>query len=117
MEYDEFEHIEPKYDIKSLEVGVGFNEVDNLKPSDYFYKVANESKTYYELAEKLQKHYTTQDLSNPSIKSMMECDIVSQRIAELINTNAFTFSHLALTTIHRRLFKGLFFTRFSYFCR
>ncbi len=108
MEYDEFERIEPKYDIKSLEIGVGLNEVDDLKPSDYFYKAVNESKTYYELAEKLQKHYATQDLSNPSIKSMMECDIVSQRIAELINTNAFTFSHLALATIHRKLFKGLF---------
>ena len=108
MEYDEFTHIQSKYDIKSLEIGVGLNEVDNLKPSDYFYKAVNESKTYYELAEKLQKHYATQDLSNPSIKSKMECDIVSQRIAELINTNAFTLSHLALATIHRKLFKGLF---------
>lgn len=108
MEYDGHTHIESKYDIESLEVGIGLNEVDDLKPSDYFYKAVNQSKTYYELEEKLQKHYTTQDLSNPSIKNMMECDIVSQRIAQLINTNAFTFSHLTLATIHRKLFKGLF---------
>lgn len=108
MEYDEFEHITPRYDIDSLEVGVGLNQVDNLKPSDYFYEVANKAKNYDELEEMLQRHYENQDLSNPIIRDKKECDIVSKRIAELINTKAFSFSYTLLPILHRKLFKWIF---------
>lgn len=108
MEYDEFEHITPRYDIDSLEVGVGLNQVDNLKPSDYFYEAANKAKNYDELEEMLQRHYENQDLSNPIIRDKKECDIVSKRIAELINTQAFSFSYTLLPILHRKLFKGIF---------
>ena len=108
MEYNEFEHIIPKYDINSLEIGIGLNQVDNLKPSDYFYEAANKAKSYDELEEMLQRHYENQDLSNPTIRDKKECDIVSKRIAELINTQAFSLSYTLLPILHRKLFKGIF---------
>lgn len=108
MEHSEFEHITPKYDIDSLEIGIGLNQVDNLKPSDYFYEAINKAKNYDELEIMLQRHYETQDLSNPITRDKKECDIVSKRIAELINAQAFSFSYTLLPILHRKLFKGIF---------
>lgn len=98
----------PKYDIDSLEIGVGMNQVDNLVPSSYFYDASNQAKSYATLESMLQAYYAKQDLSNRNVRNTMECDMVAVRIAEQINTPTFTFSHTTLNAIHKRLFGGVF---------
>ncbi len=56
----------------------------------------------------LQRHYKNQDLSNHTIRDKKECDIVSKRIAEIINAQAFSLSYTLLLVLHRKLFKKIF---------
>ena len=97
-----------KYKQENLEIGVGLNEVDNLKPSEYFYTAIRESKTYYEIEEKLKSYYAKQDLHNTKTQTEKECDLVAIRIAQSIDENHFVLSPIALKSIHRRLFEGVF---------
>ncbi len=88
-----------------LEIGIGLNDVDNLKPSKYFYKVIDNSKTYDEAEEELKKYYS----SDTSITQRdKEFDLVSIRIAELIKDNSFILSPQILKSIHKKIFAGLF---------
>ncbi|ADU91416.1 hypothetical protein [Taylorella equigenitalis] len=41
------------YDQKYIDIGIGLNQVDNLKPSDFFYKVIERSTSYNEAERKL----------------------------------------------------------------
>lgn len=91
-----------------LEVGVGLNDVDYLKPSKYFYEITDKSNSYDEIEEKLNGYYKTQDLSKLDIQREKECDIVSIRIAKLLKSSAFTFSPITLKSIHKNLFDGVF---------
>ncbi len=88
-----------------LEVGIGLNDVDNLKPSRYFYKVIDSSKTYEEAEEELKKYYSSDKSINQRDK---EFDLVSIRIAELIKDNSFILSPQTLKNIHKKIFTGLF---------
>lgn len=97
-----------KYKQSNLEIGIGLNEVDNLKPSQYFYNAIKESQTYYEIEEKLKKYYAKQDLDNPKIQAEKECDLVATRIAKIIDESHFVFSPIALKSIHKYLFDGVF---------
>lgn len=97
-----------KYKQNNLEIGIGLNEVDNLKPSQYFYNAIKESQTYYEIEEKLKKYYAKQDLDNPKIQAEKECDLVATRIAKIIDESHFVFSPIALKSIHKYLFNGVF---------
>lgn len=96
------------YKKENLEIGVGLNQVDNLKPSSYFYKAVNESKTYGEIENKLKAYYATKDLNDSKIRAEKECDIVATRIAQAIEENHFQLSPAALKVIHKRLFSGVF---------
>ncbi|QKF65544.1 Fic family protein [Campylobacter corcagiensis] len=93
------------YDFKSIEVGVGLNGVDDLKPSKNFYKIVKESTNYKEAENNLKQYYQTDKTVNSEEK---ECDIVAIRIANLINEKAFVFSPEALKQIHKKLFEGVF---------
>lgn len=96
---------EKKYNYKNIEIGVGLNQVDNLKPSKYFYEVVEKSHTYDEAEAKLNEYYKKQVVINQSEK---ECDIIAIRIAKLLEEKSFTFSPATLKTIHRELFSGVF---------
>lgn len=97
-----------KYKRENIEIGIGLNKVDNLTPSQYFYTAIKESKTYYEIEEKLKNYYAKQDLNNPITKAEQECDLVATRIAQIIDENHFVLSPIALKSIHKRLFDGVF---------
>lgn len=97
---------------KNWEMAIGLNEVDGLKPSEYLQELIIESiegkSTYSEVEKKLHNYYETQDTNDKEIRDNRECDIVSTRIAEILEDGSFSFNPLYLKSIHRRLFEGVF---------
>ena len=93
-------------------MAIGLNEVDGLKPSKYLKELINDSlegkTTYSEIETKLHNYYKLQDITKQEIKDNKECDIVSTRIAEILEDGSFTFSPIYLKSIHRRLFENIF---------
>lgn len=96
--------------IENWEVGIGLNEVDGLTPSSYLIQLTKESiegkKTFDEIESDLKNYYSKQD-KNSINYSEMECDLVSTRIAKLLEDRAFVFSPIQLKSIHRKLFSEL----------
>ncbi|WP_291255793.1 Fic family protein [Fusobacterium sp.] len=97
---------------ENWEMAVGLNEVDGLKPSSYLKELINDSvegkSTYLEIETKLHNYYKYQDITKQEIRDNKECDIVSTRIAEILEDGSFTFSPIYLKSIHRRLFENIF---------
>lgn len=96
--------------IENWEVGIGLNEVDGLTPSSYLIQLTKESiegkKNFDEIEKDLKNYYSKQD-KNSINYSEMECDLVSTRIAKLLEDRAFVFSPIQLKSIHRKLFSEL----------
>ncbi|MGN0236924.1 MAG: Fic family protein [Lepagella sp.] len=94
-------------------VAIGLQQVDGLAPSDYLVDTAKqhidgkisitEAKalidSYYQSA--INRHTEENDRTE-------EADKVSARIAELLSEKTFNFSPAQLTSIHRRLFEGIY---------
>lgn len=96
--------------IENWEVGIGLNEVDGLTPSKYLMELTKDSiegrKTFDEIEKELKNYYNKQ--SKDSINySEMECDLVSTRIAKMLEDRTFVFSPIQLKSIHRKLFSEL----------
>lgn len=96
--------------IENWEVGIGLNEVDGLNPSKYLIELTKDSiegrKTFDEIEKELKNYYNKQ--SKDSINySEMECDLVSTRIAKMLEDRTFVFSPIQLKSIHRKLFSEL----------
>ncbi|SQB99541.1 Protein involved in cell division [Helicobacter fennelliae] len=104
MQYQEYA-LNKKINHKNIAIAIGLNEVDNLKPSSYFYQALETSSTYKELEEKLNTHYQSSKITKTR---EMECDLVSKRIAEIIDEEGFSFSPVSLKSIHKKLFSGVF---------
>lgn len=96
--------------IENWEIGIGLNEVDGLKPSQYLIELTKDSiegrKSFDEIENDLKTYYNRQ-LKDSINYSEMECDLVSTRIAKLLEDRTFVFSPIQLKSIHRKLFSGL----------
>lgn len=92
--------------------GIGLNKVDNLEPSKYLIDLSkkniNGKLKYSEVENLLKAYYETQNQSDINIQREKECDIVSLRIAQLLEDKSFGFSPVALKNIHKFLFKDIF---------
>lgn len=92
--------------------GIGLNKVDNLEPSKYLIDLSkkniNGELRYSEVENLLKTYYETQNQSDISIQREKECDIVSLRIAQLLEDKSFGFSPVALKNIHKFLFKDIY---------
>lgn len=96
---------------KYWNVGFGLNKIDQLNPSEY---LTNEllpehfsgKLTYQEVENALVDHYQTLPDDEQVIKER-ECDIVSTRIASLLDNSGFVLSPVSLKGIHRYLFKNI----------
>ena len=92
--------------------GIGLNKVDNLEPSKYLIDLSkkniNGELKYSEVENLLKTYYETQNQSDISIQRETECDIVSLRIAQLLEDKSFGFSPVALKNIHKFLFKDIY---------
>ena len=92
--------------------GIGLNKVDNLETSKYLIDLSkkniNGELKYSEVENLLKTYYETQNQSDISIQREKECDIVSLRIAQLLEDKSFGFSPVALKNIHKFLFKDIY---------
>ena len=92
--------------------GIGLNKVDNLEPSKYLIDLSQKNISgelkYYEIENLLKKYYETQDSNNITIQKEKECDLVSLRIAQLLEDKSFGFSPITLKNIHKFLFKDVY---------
>ncbi len=92
--------------------GIGLNKVDNLEPSKYLLDLSQKNikgeLKYYEIENLLKNYYETQNSSNINIQKEKECDLVSLRIASLLEDKSFGFSPITLKNIHKYLFKDIY---------
>ncbi|OFV71495.1 Fic/DOC family protein [Acetobacterium wieringae] len=96
---------------KYWNIGFGLNKIDQLNPSEY---LTNEllpdhfsgKLSYQEVENALVNHYQTLP-ENDQVKGERECDIVSTRIASLLDNSGFVLSPVSLKGIHRYLFKNI----------
>jgi len=94
------------------DTGIGLNKVDNLTPSKYLLDLSkkniNGELKYYEVENLLKTHYEKQNIEDISVQKEKECDLVSLRIAQLLEDNSFGFNPVALKNIHKYLFNGIY---------
>ncbi|MCI9063902.1 MAG: antitoxin VbhA family protein, partial [Clostridia bacterium] len=75
------------------DTGIGLNKVDNLEPSKYLIDLSekniNGELKYNEIEDLLKTYYETKDQNDIKIQREKECDIVSLRIAQLLEDDSF----------------------------
>ncbi len=85
---------------------LGLQKVDNLSPSDYMLSLVNEhiegKITYDEIGDQLKSYYEKNDNIYEE-----EADIVSLRIAKILEDGAFRFDYRTYLNYHKILFQGL----------
>lgn len=112
-EYQIISEKQPQY-IKQLywDIALGLQKVDGLNPSKYMEKLINKSINgeinNIELENNLKKYYETQDVHKKQILNEKECDIVSTRIVEILETNDFELSINFILYLHNYLFKDIY---------
>jgi fido (protein-threonine AMPylation protein) len=91
--------------------GIGLQKVDGLSTSGFLHELADRNIHgligYTELEQKVIDEYIERDLTNAGVRDGFEADLVSARIARLLNENGFILSVATLQGIHRSLFAGL----------
>lgn len=102
--------MENKYSKKYLiETGIGLQDVDGLKNSRYFLSQADKYINGEISLEDLDKLINSYYEKKPGEDERTEeADIVSNRIAQIISDDSFTFTVGQLVSIHKRLFEGVF---------
>ncbi|MCQ2795409.1 MAG: Fic family protein [Bacilli bacterium] len=97
-----------KHNSYIINTGIGLQDVDKLKNSQYFLNEANRyikgEISLKELDETINSYYKIQ--SNRGDRTE-EADKISIRIAKIISEDSFTFSIGQLLTIHQNLFEGI----------
>ena len=92
--------------------GIGLNKVDNLEPSKYLIELSKKNISgelkYYEVESLLNTYYENKDFTDINIQKERECDLVSLRIAKLLEDKSFGFSPITLKNIHKYLFNGIY---------
>lgn len=94
-------------------VAIGLQQVDGLTPSDYLVDTAKQhidgEITIGEAKALIDSYYQSATSRNEVENDRTEeADKVSARIAELLSEKSFNFSPAQLTSIHRRLFDGIY---------
>lgn len=98
---------------RAWQTAIGLQEVDGLKTSPYLLETARKhivGDITINEAKKLIDSYYKSQTGRKEIESERteEADKVSARITELLQEQTFNFSPAQLTTIHRRLFEGIY---------
>ena len=98
---------------RAWQTAIGLQEVDGLKTSSYLLETARQhiegAITISEVKQLIDSYYQSQTgrKENESERTE-EADKVSVRITELLQEQTFNFSPAQLTSIHRRLFEGIY---------
>jgi len=91
---------------------IGLQDVDGLKTSDYLKETARRNIegeiTIDEARQLVKTYYQTKTMREPDDDGKEEADRVSSNIAKILGEPSFAFSVVGITSIHRRLFEGVF---------
>lgn len=94
------------------QTAIGLQAVDGLKTSDYLIETARkdiEGKITIDEAEQLIKsYYQSKTAHTPDEAEIREADMASTNIRRLLTEKTFAFTLVGLTSIHRRIFNGIF---------
>ena len=98
---------------RAWQTAIGLQEVDGLKTSPYLLETARKhiegDITISEAKQLIDSYYKSQTGRNEiEGERTEEADKVSARITELLQEQTFNFSPAQLTSIHRRLFEGIY---------
>ncbi len=97
---------------EAWQTAIGLQAVDGLNTSEYLLDTAKkhiEGKiTIDEAQKRIHSYYEQRTTRTEKENETKEADIVSTRIAKLLGEKAFQFSPAEWSTIHRRLFEGVF---------
>ncbi|MDR0995151.1 MAG: Fic family protein [Tannerella sp.] len=115
MDFEEYIHQgepEAKEKASAWQTAIGLQAVDGLKTSDYLKETARkhiEGEIDIDEAQQLIKsYYQLKSVRTPDEAGMEEADKVSVNIAGILNESSFAFSIVGFTSIHKRLFNGVF---------
>ena len=91
---------------------IGLQAVDGLKPSKYLIDTAIQNIegkiTMKEAQSLIDSYYEERPVHLSDDERTEEADKVSSRIAEILSETAFSFSPNEYTSIHRKLFQGIY---------
>jgi fido (protein-threonine AMPylation protein) len=113
-EFDEYKvHGEPEQieKARAWQTAVGLQDVDGLKVSPYLVDTARrhiEGDVTIDEARQLIRTYYETKSAHDAPNDTEEADKVSSNIVKLLNEPSFAFSFIGLTSIHRRIFEGVF---------
>lgn len=98
---------------RAWQTAIGLQEVDGLKTSSYLLETARRhiegDITISEAKQLIDSYYKSQSgRKEIESKRTEEADKVSARITELLSEQTFNFSPAQYTSIHRRLFEGIY---------
>ena len=94
------------------QTAIGLQAIDGLKPSDYLIETARkdiEGEITIDEAEQLiRSYYQSKIAHTPEDAEIHEADMASTNIRRLLTEKTFAFTLVGLTSIHRRIFDGIF---------
>lgn len=97
------------YKTYAWKTAIGLQKVDGLEPSEYLVNTAeqhiNGVISFDDAHELISSYYRENRAKSERTE---EADKVSVRIAQIISEKSFVFSPIEFTTIHKRLFEGIY---------
>lgn len=91
---------------------IGLQKVDGLSTSDYLKETAKrniEGEISIDDAQQLiSSYYQSKKNRTPQDDELQEADLASAHISKILSETSFAFSLVGLTSIHRRIFDGIF---------
>lgn len=115
IDFDEYiRHGEPdkKEKASAWKTAIGLQAVDGLQTSDYLKDTAVKhiegDISIDEVKQLINGYYQSKTVRTPQDENMEEADKVSANIARILNEKSFAYSVTGFTSIHRRLFEGVF---------
>lgn len=98
--------------VYAWQTAIGLQAVDGLKPSEYLLDTARKDIegdiTIDEAEQLIKSYYQSKDARASQDEEMHEADIASTNIRRLLTEKTFAFTFVGLTSIHRRIFNGIY---------
>lgn len=115
MDFEEYiRQSEPSHKEKAYawRTAIGLQAVDGLKTSEYLRDTARKhiegDIDINEAQQLIRSYYQSKTVRTPEDEEMEEADKVSANIAKILGEQSFAFSIIGFTSIHRRIFDGVF---------
>ena len=97
---------------EAWKTAIGLQAVDGLKTSEYLNETAAKhiegDITIEQVKELIDTYYQSKTARTPEDDEKEEADKAAANITKIINEPSFTFSLHGLTSIHKRIFTGIF---------